>query len=136
MKRKNSKQESVTEVNLTSLVDVALTLVIIFMVASPFVLQSGIKVSTPDLQKAEKVAEATDVKAEILLKSDGALLLNGKVIPVRMFSDSLRNCLAVSKNKQVLISAEGDVLHDQVIAVMDEAKQCGASKLSLIRQKL
>jgi biopolymer transport protein ExbD len=135
MKNKKSKQEGVTEVNLTSLVDVALTLVIIFMVSSPFVLQSGIKVSTPDLQKAGQIEEATEVKAEILLKSDGVLLLNGAPVPVTMFSDSLRNCIAAGKSKQVLISAEGDVLHDQVIAVMDEAKQCGADKLSLIRQK-
>lgn len=136
MKTTKIKQErGLTEINLTSLVDVSLTLVIIFMVSSPFVLQSGIKVSTPAVAKAKKVEEATDLKAEIYLKSDGSLLLNGNSVQVTLFSDSLRTLLAASVNKEVLISAEGEVFHDQVIAIMDEAKQCGAKKLSIVKRR-
>lgn len=132
---KNNQQRGLTEINLTSLVDVALTLVIIFMVSSPFVMQSGIRVSAPSLEKAKKVDEATDLKAEVFVKSDGTLLLNGHTVDVPLFPDSLRTLLRASKSKQVLISAEGEVLHDRVIAIMDEAKQCGAQKLSVVRRK-
>ena len=124
-----------SEINLTSLVDVCLTLVIIFMVTSPFVMQSGIKVSTPSLEKTKSKEKQTELKAEIHLKSQGEIQLNGKVVPFEVFSDSLRNLLEASKDKLVLISADGDVMHDDVIAVMDEAKQCGAKTLSLVRRK-
>jgi biopolymer transport protein ExbD len=130
-----TNKKGMTEINLTSLVDVCLTLVIIFMVSSPFVLNSGIKVTTPSLKKAQSVKEASDLKAEVKLKTDGGLLLNGSAVPVTQFSDSLRVFLAASASKQVLISAEGEVLHDQVIAIMDEAKQCGAKKLSIVRHR-
>lgn len=135
MQKTKPKDNTLSEINLTSLVDVSLTLVIIFMVASPFVLQSGIMVSTPALEQAKTEMEATDLQAEIRLKADGTILLNGALIAVPAFSDSLRSLLAVSADKHVLISAEEEVLHDQVIAVMDEAKQCGAQSLSLVKRR-
>ena len=124
-----------TEVNLTSLVDVCLTLLIIFMAASPFVMQSGIKVSTPAVQKAQASENASDIKASIYLQNDSLLVLNGSPLPIADFSDSLRVLLAASKSKQVVISAGDEVLHDRVIAVMDQAKQCGAKNLAIVKTK-
>jgi biopolymer transport protein ExbD len=129
------KGKGVTEINLTSLVDVSLTLVIIFMVSYPLVMQSGIKVSTPSMHKAATQLEETELKAEIFLKEDGTIELNDETIEPTVFSDSLKNLLASSKNKLVVISAEANVLHDRVVAVLDEAKQCGAEQLSIIKRK-
>lgn len=137
MKRKSyiAKNQTVSEINLTSLVDVCLTLVIIFMVSYPLVMQSGINVSTPSLQKAQTQIEETELKAEINLKADKTIELNGEEIEVEVFHDSLKALLDASKNKLVLISAEDSVLHDLVVAVLDEAKQCGAEQLSIVKRK-
>jgi biopolymer transport protein ExbD len=137
MKRKSyiAKNQTVSEINLTSLVDVCLTLVIIFMVSYPLVMQSGINVSTPSLQKAQSQIEETELKAEINLKADKTIELNGEEIAVEVFHDSLQALLDASKNKLVLISAEDSVLHDLVVAVLDEAKQCGAEQLSIVKRK-
>jgi biopolymer transport protein ExbD len=132
---KPETRRGLTEINLTSLVDVSLTLVIIFMVSSPFVMQSGIKVATPALEKAALATAATELQAEIHLRTDGRLLLNDRVTGKDVFSDSLRNLLNSSKDKMVLISAEDEVLHDQVIAIMDAAKQCGAKQMSLVKRR-
>jgi biopolymer transport protein ExbD len=43
--------------------------------------------------------------------------------------------LSASKNKLVVISADPAVIHDQVIAILDEAKQCGAEQLSIVKMK-
>jgi biopolymer transport protein ExbD len=137
MKRKSytAKNQTVSEINLTSLVDVCLTLVIIFMVSYPLVMQSGINVSTPSLQKAQSQIEETELKAEINLKADKTIELNGEEITAEVFHDSLKALLDASKNKLVLISAEDSVLHDLVVAVLDEAKQCGAEQLSIVKRK-
>lgn len=132
---KSGKNRDLTEINLTSLVDVSLTLVIIFMVSSPFILQSQIQVNTPSMRQAARVQEATDLKVEVYLNREGQLLLNGKEIAFESLPDSLSTLLAATRNKQVVISADGEVLHDRVVAVMDEAKQCGAEKLSIVRRK-
>lgn len=135
MKKLNTgRRRGLNEINLTSLVDVSLTLVIIFMVSSPFVLQSGILVSTPKLVQAETPEKATELKAAVCLGEQGDLQINGNPVAVSQFADSLRALLRLSKEKQVILSASGEVMHDKVIALMDEAKQCGAKKISLVRK--
>jgi biopolymer transport protein ExbD len=137
MKRKpySTETKPMTEINLTSLVDVCLTLVIIFMVSYPLVMQSGINISTPSMQKARTQLEETELKAEITLKEDYTIQLNGKAIEPDYLSDSLKVLMAASKNKMVVISAEENVLHDHVVAILDEAKQCGAQQLSIVKKK-
>jgi biopolymer transport protein ExbD len=137
MKRKSyiKDDKAVTEVNLTSLVDVCLTLVIIFMVSYPLVMQSGINISTPSMQKARTQLDETELKAEIVLKDDYSIELNGKVIEPDYLGESLKALMAASENKLVVISAEENVLHDHVVAILDEAKQCGAEQLSIVKRK-
>jgi biopolymer transport protein ExbD len=133
---KNGKSKrAVTNINLTSMVDVCLTLVIIFMVSYPLVMQSGINVSTPSMKKARTFAEETELKAEIDLNEDYTIELNGNLIAPELLSDSLKSLMAASKNKLVVVSAEENVLHDHVVAILDEAKQCGAEQLSIIKKK-
>ena len=124
-----------SEINLTSLVDVCLTLVIIFMVSYPLVMQSGINVSTPALQKAKTVLEETELKAEINLKENNQVELNGHAIDYKALPDTLKTLLLASKEKRVVISAEENVLHDRVVAALDLAKQSGAGQLSIVKRK-
>ena len=131
-----SERKGLSEINLTSLVDVSLTLVIIFMVSSPFIVQSQIQVSTPSIKKEKAVLEgASDLKLELYLRENGDVLLNGQIVPSDSLHESLTTLLAASRNKQVLISADGNVLHDDVVALMDAANQCGAAKLSVVKRK-
>ena len=132
---KGNTNKAVTDINLTSMVDVCLTLVIIFMVSYPLVMQSGILVSTPSMKKARTMTEETEIKAEINLKEDYTIELNGKVIAPDILSDSLKSLMNASKKKLVIVSAEENVLHDHVVAILDEAKQCGAEQLSIIKKK-
>ncbi len=135
MNEKIKIKQGVTEINLTSLVDVCLTLVIIFMVSYPLVMQSGIKVSTPSLKKAQSVMDETELKAEITLKNDNEIILNGQTIESALLADSLKSIMDASRDKLVLISADENVLHDKVVAVLDIAKQSGAQQLSIVKQK-
>ena len=122
-----------TEINLTSLVDVSLTLVIIFMVSYPMVMQSGINVAAPAMAQARQAREETEVMASINLPDDDRIELNGTLIAPEQLADSLSSLLAGSREKQVIISAASEVLHDRVVAVLDVAKQSGASQLSIIK---
>jgi biopolymer transport protein ExbD len=133
---KNHQQNrGLSEINLTSLVDVCLTLVIIFMVSYPLVMQSGIHVATPSLQKAKTVLEESELKAQINLKENNQIELNGQQIDVQVLPDTLRMLMAASKEKHVVISADENVRHDRVVAALDLAKQSGAGQLSIIKRK-
>jgi biopolymer transport protein ExbD len=133
--RTKGKRSGVTEINLTSLIDVSLTLVIIFMVSFPLVMQSGINVSTPSMRKAQNQMEETELKAEINLKEDGTVELNGSIIEADSLADTLKTLIQSSKEKLVVVSAEPNVLHDRVVGILDQAKQLGAQQLSIIKRK-
>ena len=133
--KNSNNNRGLSEINLTSLVDVCLTLVIIFMVSYPLVMQSGINVATPALQKANTVLEETELKAEINLKDNNRIELNGQAIEYTLLPDSLRALLAASKEKRVVISADENVLHDRVVAALDLAKQSGAGQLAIVKRK-
>ncbi|MBN2009894.1 biopolymer transporter ExbD [candidate division KSB1 bacterium] len=135
MNKSPQQQRGLTEINLTSLIDVSLTLVIIFMVSYPMVMQSAISVSSPAMKQATSDNEASDIKAEINLTAEQHIELNGAVIAESQFADSLQTLLTASRDKIVIISADGSVLHDKVVAMLDMAKQCGAKQLSIIRRK-
>jgi biopolymer transport protein ExbD len=124
-----------TEINLTSLIDVSLVLVVIFMVMTPMILQSSITVSTPKGDNAAAGSPQTELRAELYLKQSGEILINGVPIAPAAVTDSLRLLLSQTKNKLVVISADEQVVHDRVVAALDAAKQAGARELSIVKRR-
>jgi len=124
-----------TEINLTSLIDVSLVLVVIFMVMTPMILQSTITVSTPNVHNAAAGEQQTELRAEVYLQSTGEVLINGVPIAPSVMTDSLRVLLAKSQKKLVVVSADEDVVHDHVVAALDAARQAGAKDLSIVKRR-
>lgn len=124
-----------TEINLTSLIDVSLVLVVIFMVMTPMILQSTITVSTPNVHNAAAGEQQTELRAEVYLQSTGEVLINGVPVAPNVMTDSLRVLLAKSRKKLVVVSADEDVVHDHVVAALDAARQAGAKDLSIVKRR-
>uniref|UniRef100_A0A7C6A8K5 Biopolymer transporter ExbD n=1 Tax=candidate division WOR-3 bacterium TaxID=2052148 RepID=A0A7C6A8K5_UNCW3 len=117
---------------LTSLVDIALSLVIGFIVALPMFFETGIFVSQPSVAKA-KPGQESDIKVNIHLTNDGKIFLNEKPIPATVLPDLLPRLLARSVTRRVIISSEDRVRYNDVVQILDMAKQAGAADLCLLR---
>ena len=124
-----------TEINLTSLIDVSLVLVVIFMVMTPMILQSTITVSTPNVNNAAAGEKQTELRAEVYLKSTGEVLINGAPVAPAAVTDSLRVLLARTQKKLVVVSADEEVIHDRVVSTLDAARQAGAKELSIVKRR-
>ena len=133
MARKRIKHEVRREgLILTSIVDIALSLVIGFIVAIPFFFESGIFVSQPSVVKAE-AGQESDVKVNIFLTNDGKIILNERTMTKQELTDLLPKLLARSMSKQVIIGSADRVRYDDVVQILDLAKQAGAANLCLVR---
>jgi biopolymer transport protein ExbD len=106
--------------------------VIGFIVALPIFFESGIFVSQPGVAKVARGQES-DVKVNIVLSNDGKIILNEKAVPKEVLSDLLPRLLARSVSKRVIISSGDQVRYDDVVKVLDLAKQSGAANLCLLR---
>ncbi|MDZ7267756.1 MAG: biopolymer transporter ExbD [candidate division KSB1 bacterium] len=132
----DQQEGGLTEINLTSLIDVALVLVVIFMVMTPMIMQSQIMVSAPKVGTAGGAEKQVDACIEIHLTRAGVILLNDQPVAPQALHESLRRLLSQSRNKLVVVSADEQVVHDRVVALLDAARQAGAKELSIVKRKL
>ena len=79
------------EVNLTSLIDVVLLLLIFFMVTTSFVKESQISIRLPEAQN-EAVTEQVPDRLEIMITEQGTYLINGREL-VNNRPTTIRNAL-------------------------------------------
>jgi len=94
--------------------------------------ETGIFVSQPGVAKA-KPGQESDIKVNIHLTNDGKIFLNEKPIPATVLPDLLPRLLARSVTRRVIISSEDRVRYNDVVQILDMAKQAGAADLCLLR---
>ncbi len=135
MKRRSRTASRKNELNLTSIVDIALSLVIGFMVSIPLFFESGIFVSAPGVARAAKTEQGSDIKASIFVANDGRILLNKTQVSYDNLRDLLPRLLDRSVERKVVVSSGELVKYDLVMKVLDIAKQSGAADLALLRRR-
>ncbi|OGF46463.1 MAG: hypothetical protein A2231_12730 [Candidatus Firestonebacteria bacterium RIFOXYA2_FULL_40_8] len=126
MDLKSKKRKIFSEINITPLTDVALVLLIIFMITAPMIVQSGIKVKLPGAVSSDVTPEKNIV---LSVTADGKIYLANQELQLKDLFEPLAALLAVSQAKIVIINADKSVAHGVVISVMDVARQAGAEKL-------
>jgi biopolymer transport protein ExbD len=133
--RKPSKKAHPSgEAQITSLVDIALSLVIFFIVTLPALLESGIFVKAPGVVSGP-TGQSDEFKVAIYLRADGTYLLNEEPIEKEQMGPLIELLLQRSVDKMVVVRADGGVSHGNVVEILDLAKEKKAVKLALLRGK-
>jgi len=121
------------EVNLTSLIDVVLLLLVFFMVSTSFVKQSQISIRLPEAQSMPVVDDARE-QIDIMITEQGEYLINGQRLANNR-AETIRNALQkVSNGDHTLpltISADANARHQFVVTAMDVAGRLGFVKISI-----
>ena len=121
------------EVNLTSLIDVVLLLLIFFMVSTSFVKQSQIAIRLPQADSASVVEEIPE-QIDIMITETGTYLVNGLEL-INSRPETIRNALQkVSGGNNTLpltISADANAKHQHVVTAMDVAGRLGFVRISI-----
>lgn len=129
----NLRPRTQPEVNLTSLIDVVLLLLIFFMVSTSFVKQSQINISLPQADSATIVEEPPE-QIDIMITETGVYLVNGREL-INNRPETIRNALqkiAGGRNDLPLsISADANAKHQHVVTAMDIAGRLGFTQISI-----
>ena len=125
-------EELMVGINVTPLVDVCLVLVIIFMVATPLMMQPNLPVELPKARTAE--GKETD-NVTITIAPDGQWALN----EVRMSPDemlpSLRRKLDESRDRYVIVRADRRTAYGTVQRALRLAKAAQARDLAIATEQ-
>jgi len=130
MKGGKGSDEPITEINVTPLVDICLVLVIIFMVTVPIMMvTSPLKV---DLPQAKTIEAREDNNITVAINAEDRIAVDEREGSFEELPDLLTNAFETKGiEKMVIIRADKQVLHGQVLAVMDLVKRLGGSRISL-----
>jgi biopolymer transport protein ExbD/biopolymer transport protein TolR len=125
-------QTSLSDINITPLVDVVLVLLIIFMVTAP-VLQSGIEVSVP---KTRTVKEITEERLVISINKQQRVFLGNDPININDIAGQLKQKVRDPQHQAIFLRADEDVPFAAFATVMDAVKQSGITNVSIVTQPL
>ena len=121
------------EVNMTSLIDVVLLLLVFFMVSTSFVKQSQISIRLPQAESAAIVEEVAE-QLDIMITEQGTFLINGREL-INNRPETIRNALqklsAGNTRMPLTISADGNTPHQYVVTAMDVAGKLGFVKINI-----
>lgn len=121
------------EVNLTSLIDVVLLLLVFFMVSSNFVQETKILLRLPRVENAMELSALAST-LEITVTSEGDYLINGDPL-LNNQKDTLRAAIQgldiKGSEEPVSIRADADTKHQSVVTVMDVVGQLGFTEINI-----
>ena len=126
---KKSHYSALAEINITSLVDVMMVLLIIFMLTAPFI-QAGIKVRLP-ATKSTVIKEREGVM--LAVTKEGEIYLNNRKVARDKLAESLRN-LKVAGEERVFVRADKEVAYGTVMKVIGDVKSVGIDEVGMITE--
>lgn len=129
--RSRSREEP--EINLTSLIDVVLLLLVFFMVSTSFVREAEITLRLPEAASETAPAETPD-PLEITITESGAYLVNGRPLvnnERRTLRAAIERLAGDERGVPVVIRADAMATHQSVITAMDVAGQLGFVEISI-----
>jgi len=116
-----------SEINVTSLVDVMTVLLIIFMITTPMI-QSGVQVELP---KARATAPDLDEGLVITITQDGSVYLEERNLSLSQFDEVFQAVYTKEDERPVFIRGDEQVSYKAVITVIDKLKGHGVTRIGL-----
>ena len=121
-------QTTLSEINVTPLVDVMLVLLIIFMVTAPM-LQQGFDVNLPQQQEGGSL-DPSQERLVITLAKNERMYLNDRRIDFPELEQTLRQASVTTR--EIFLRADQDIPYGLVVKMMAAIKQAGIERLGIV----
>ena len=131
MKRYSKRNQLVTlsDLNVTPMLDLAFVLLIIFVIATPL-LEQGMKLELPEGGSADTAIKRDDVRTVEVSRS-GQYLLDRKPMTLVQLEEELKKAHGENPDTVVYIRADQQGFNRDLYAVIDACQRNGLTKFSL-----
>lgn len=136
IRKRNRRRLSMpsAEINLTPLIDMSLTLLVIFMITAPMI-NNAIRVTLPQ----GKAQEDGGAQQELIVHMDekSKLYFNGKEVDEQQMIAAIQTACGTQEDKTVFVKADTVVPYGHVIRIVDQIKVVGGVRyVALSTQKV
>jgi len=122
---------TMSNINVTPLVDVMLVLLVIFMVTAP-ILQQGVNINLPKVKATALTGE--EQQLIVAVNRSGEIFLNDAAIPLPDLGPKLQAILKVRPDRQVFLRADQSVRYGEVMKVIAAVKGAGVERLGMVTE--
>ena len=129
MGMQTSGRNSMSEINVTPLVDVMLVLLIIFMVTAPM-MQQGIDIDLPETTASG--IETNDEPFVLSIRNDQQLYIGNEKVDLNGLRGKLKAIFQTRKNKQIYLKADKKVDYEMVAKALAEIRAAGIYNIGLV----
>jgi biopolymer transport protein ExbD len=122
------------QINIVPMIDVIFAILTFFIMSTLFLTRSeGLPVNLPKAGMAQQQASTTPIT--VTLDQAGIISLNRKQVSLDALAEEVRILMNPNAEGLVIINADEQVQHGQVVAVMDQLRQVKGAKLAIATQK-
>jgi biopolymer transport protein ExbD len=129
MNLRTHKHRLIAEINITPFTDVILVLLIIFMITTPLILQSSLKVNLPQAQSAGATKEVGPIN--IIITNEGALYLDGSMVTRKELKDRINARQKEDPSVGVVVSSDRLVRFKDIVGILDILNASGIRNLNI-----
>ncbi len=131
--RRERRSKLIAEINIAPLTDVILVLLIIFMVTTPLIYRSSIKIALPQVSSNQQPVETKDIN--VTISAAGEVFMENQKYNLKrdkdIFEFKMRNLAKTYKDPAIIINGDRGVKYDFVVGVIDIASRIGIKHLIL-----
>jgi len=136
-RKKKRRSNKKARVNLAPMVDITLSLLVMFVLSIPFIIESGIFVQRAAAGKAKRTVKVKQEQTKVIIYIDANdnLYLNEEKVTVDSLKKLLPELLKRSTTGRVVVSADSVVQYSKVIHLIDLSKQLGAKSVLILKRR-
>ena len=123
------KQKAIAEINITPFTDVILVLLIIFMITTPLMLQSGIKVNLPQAGSAKTLDTAGQIN--ITVTDNDLIYLNDLLITRNELKGKIGAMHQKDHSLKVILFSDRSTRFKDIVSVLDILNEEGVRNLNI-----
>ena len=122
------RRGQIVSINVTPMVDVVLVLLVIMMVSAMYIVSQTFKVELPKTANSD---DATPSVATVVVTKEHWFLFNEERVDEPALAAKLAGAYAANNNVNLVITADKDAVHGDVVHVIDLSKTAGITKFGL-----
>jgi biopolymer transport protein ExbD len=123
-----------TQINIVPMIDVIFAILTFFIMSTLFLTRSeGLPVNLPTATTATQ--QQVPMKITVTVDATGVISLNRQPSTINSLVEQLRAMIGSNSEALVIINADEQVGHGQVVAIMDRVRQVKGARLAISTQK-
>ena len=129
MRSSGRKQKLIAEINITPFTDVILVLLIIFMITTPLILQSNIRVNLPSSTTGKPLEQARQIS--VMVTNEGMIYLDNKPMSKKILKAEVTKLHQANPELEVILFSDKLVRFKDLVALLDIFNELGIKNLNI-----